>query len=233
MPIVTKRRPPATIAAVILDMDGLMIDTETPVRLCCQQAAEALGFTLDVDFYERSIVGRSWADSDAALLAHFGRAFPLESFKTRFNAVWDEHIARHGIAPKPGLYPFLAMLEQLDLKKAVATSTHHKEAEAHLRAVGIRERFRVVVTGDQIERGKPAPDIYLEAARRLSARPQDCVALEDSNAGAKAATDAGMTTLMIPDGDRRPPEDDRALWVLPSLTEAAELISSWLERPEG
>jgi beta-phosphoglucomutase len=216
-------------------MDGLMIDTETPVQLCCEQAAEALGFRLDAEFYQRALVGRSWPDSDAALLAHFGSSFPLEHFKARFRAVWGHHISVHGIAPKPGLQDFLTMLEKFNVRTGVATSTHGKEAEAHLRAVGIRERFSVVVTGDQIERGKPAPDIYLEAARRLTAPPQDCVALEDSNAGVMAATSAGITTLMIPDGGRQPSADARnsAFGVLPSLKEAEALVCSWLENPEG
>jgi beta-phosphoglucomutase-like phosphatase (HAD superfamily) len=224
------RRPPARIAAVILDMDGLMIDTEAPVRRCCQQAAAAMGFTLDLEFYERAIVGHSWPDSDAALVAHFGPTFPLEDFKARFRGVWGDYIALHGIAPKPGLFRFLTMLETLNLKTAVATSTHQAEADAHLQAIGIRERFSVVVTGDQIEKGKPAPDIYLEAARRLNVPPHSCVALEDSNAGVVAATSAGMTTLLIPDGDRQPSADarNRAFSVLPSLEEAEALVSSWL-----
>ena len=224
------KRPPASIAAVILDMDGLMIDTEAPVRRCCQQAAATIGFTLDLEFYERAIVGHSWRDSDAALVAHFGPTFPLEDFKARFRDVWSDYIALHGIAPKPGLFRFLTMLETFNVQTAVATSTHQAETEAHLHAVGIRERFSVVVTGDQIEQGKPAPDIYLEAARRLNVPPGACVALEDSNAGVIAATSAGMTTLLIPDGDRQPSTDarNRAFRVLPSLDEAEALVSSWL-----
>jgi HAD superfamily hydrolase (TIGR01509 family) len=225
---------PVSIAAVILDMDGLMLDTETPVQVCCQQAAAALGFSLDAEFYERALVGRSWPDSDAALVAHFGRDFPLEDFKKGFRVVWGHHVALHGVTPKPGLREFLAMLESRNLQKAVATSTHEKEADGHLRAAGIRERFSVVVTGDQVERGKPAPDIYLEAARRLQVRPEDCIALEDSNAGVMAATSAGMATLMIPDGDRQPSAEarNRAFSVLASLKEAEALVSSWLDNHE-
>jgi len=228
------RIDPISIRAAILDMDGLMLDTETPVQRCCQQAAAALGFSLDAEFYERNLLGRAWPDADAALIAHFGPTFLLDDFKARFQAVWDRHIAMHGVATKPGLQDFLTMLEQRDLKMAVATSTHEKEAEAHLRAAGVRDRFQAVVTGDQIERGKPAPDIYLEAARRLNVRAAECIALEDSNAGVIAATSAGMTTLMIPDGDRQPSVEarSRAFSVLPSLREAQRLVSSWLG-PKG
>jgi beta-phosphoglucomutase len=227
------KTPPSKIAAVILDMDGHMIDTETPVHVCCEQAAAGLGFRLDADFYHRALLGRSWPDSDAALLAHFGSGFPLQDFKARFREVWGHHTALHGIAIKPGLQEFLMMLEKFNLKTGVATSTHEKEAEAHLRAVGIRSRFSVVVTGEQIARGKPAPDIYLEAARRLNAPPQDCVALEDSNTGVMAAASARMTTLMIPDGDRQPSAEARnsAFSILPSLKEAAALVSAWLGDP--
>ena len=228
------RARPTSIRAVILDMDGLMLDTETPVQRCCQQAAETLGFSLDADFYERALLGRAWPDADAALVAHFGPGFLLDDFKARFQSIWDRHVAVHGVTLKPGLQTFLATVERLDLQKAVATSTHEKEAEAHLRAAGIRDRFSVVVTGDQIEHGKPAPDIYLEAARRLNVRAEECIALEDSDAGVLAATNAGMTTLMVPDGGRQPSAEarSRACCVLPSLREAQEVVSSWLDPGE-
>ena len=90
------------------------------------------------------------------------------------------------------------------------------------------------MTGDQID-AVTAPDIYLEAARRLKAPPHECVALEDSNAGVMAATSAGITTLMVPDGNRQPSAEARssAFGVLPSLKEAEALISSWLDRREA
>jgi beta-phosphoglucomutase-like phosphatase (HAD superfamily) len=93
----------------------------------------------------------------------------------------------------------------------------------------VRERFQVVVTGDQVTRGKPAPDIYLEAARRVGYAPAQCVALEDSEAGVIAASRAGMIALMVPDLVRPSDAARRAAFrVLPSLVDAQNVIEALL-----
>jgi HAD superfamily hydrolase (TIGR01509 family) len=91
---------------------------------------------------------------------------------------------------------------------AVATSSDAVAAAFTLRAGGLDGRFETIVTGDQIARGKPEPDIYLEAARRLAVDPRHCIALEDSDAGVLAARRAGMRTFMVP--DLRPPSLEAA-----------------------
>ena len=118
-----------------------------------------------------------------------------------------------------------------DVAIAVATSTESDDAAFTLRSAGLDARFRVIVTGDQVAHGKPAPDIYLEAARRLQMAPAQCVALEDSEAGIVAARRAGMVPLLIPDGvPPSPAAANAAFRVLPSLTEAQPLIRSLIER---
>jgi beta-phosphoglucomutase-like phosphatase (HAD superfamily) len=98
-----------------------------------------------------------------------------------------------------------------------------------LRSAGVRDRFGVVVTGDQVARGKPAPDIYLEAARRLGVGSADCLALEDSDNGVRAACGAGMTTVMVPDLKPASPESRaRAFRVVANLHEAKATIEEIL-----
>ncbi len=221
---------PGRISAVIFDMDGLMIDTERPVQVCCRQAAAGLGFDLDTDYYERALVGRGCAESDAALMARFGERFPLDQFKIHFEALWTAHAAAHGIDTKAGLHELLTLLEERHVPIAVATSTHRDEADFCLRTAGLRERFSLLVTGDEVARGKPEPDIYLEAARRIGVAPKQCAALEDSNTGVLAASRAGMLTLMVPDAPRMPSAEAReaAYAVLESLRDAVPLITELL-----
>jgi beta-phosphoglucomutase-like phosphatase (HAD superfamily) len=110
---------------------------------------------------------------------------------------------------------------------AVATSSDADYAAFSLRSAGVAGRFDALVSGDQVARGKPAPDIYLEAARRLGCDPVECVALEDSDVGVLAASAAGMVTLCIP--DLKPPSEEAAraaTRVLGSLDEAREWIGA-------
>lgn len=216
--------------AVIFDMDGVIIDTEGPVQTCCQQAATELGFHLDDEFYVSELVGRGWADCDAALLAKFGADFSLLQFKARFQQRWANHLESNGIAVKPGFIEVVGFLRSKQIRIAVATSTHDGDAQSSLQAAGVTEQFDAFVTGDQVKRGKPHPEIYLTAAKRLGLEPQSCVALEDSSAGVLAASRAGMTTLLIPDGGRIPTAEARsaAYCVLESLHDAKRILQSLL-----
>jgi beta-phosphoglucomutase-like phosphatase (HAD superfamily) len=134
------------------------------------------------------------------------------------------------------LLDLLAFLSAEQLPMAVATSTKREPALFCLRHGGLEQYFTVIVTGDEVVRGKPAPDIYLEAARRLQVEPSACVALEDSEAGILAVSRAGMRGLLIPDWIRPSPAAiDAAFLVVESLREAigvfAELAADRRARP--
>jgi HAD superfamily hydrolase (TIGR01509 family) len=128
---------------------------------------------------------------------------------------------------KPGLLPLLDGLEALRLPLAVASATARAEIERRLAGVSLLRRFDAVVGGDEVARGKPAPDLFLLAAGRLGARPADCLVLEDSEAGVRAAAAAGMAVVMVPDLVE-PSPSVRALAeaVLPSLAEALEIVGA-------
>ena len=213
------------IGAVVFDMDGLMLDTEPFYKVAWQATATELGYRIDDRFYA-TLVGRPTEDGERALVGRFGPDFPLERFRARWPALWQAEVAAHGIQQKPGLREFLAFLDGQGLPVAVATSSETDYTTFSLRQAGLEGRFRDVVTGDEVARGKPAPDIYLEAARRLQVAPAACVVLEDSEAGILAANRAGMSALLIPDGTR-PSEGavQAAFGVLDSLSEAHRLVA--------
>ena len=139
-------------------------------------------------------------------------------------------------SPKAGPVGFSGVAQESRIPAAVATSSEAHFTKFSLGQAGLLEAFQVVVTGDQVERGKPAPDIYLEAARRLGVAPQYCVALEDSEAGVVAASIAGMVTLLVPDWVPPSAVARRAAsHVLPSLIEAQAFVEATLltEQPAG
>ena len=214
--------------AVVFDMDGLMLDTEPIYKIAWQAASAELGYVLDDAAYA-TFVGRRTEDCERDLVERFGAGFPLHQFRARWPHLWKADAAAHGIQKKPGLLELLAWLEREGVPLAVATSTESEDAAFTLRSAGLDTRFRVIVSGDQVLHGKPAPDIYLEAARRLNVTPARCVALEDSEAGILAASRAGMVPLLIPDGV--PPSGaaaKAAFRVLQSLTEAHEVVQDFI-----
>ena len=218
------------LRAVVFDMDGLMLDTEPIYKIAWQAASAALGYVLDDATYAR-FVGRRTEDCERDLVEQFGSGFPLDRFRARWPPLWRAEAAANGIRKKPGLLELLSFLETQNVALGVATSTESDDAAFTLRSAGLDTRFRVIVTGDQVLHGKPAPDIYLEAARRLQTTPAQCVALEDSEAGIVAARRAGMVPLLIPDGVRPSPTAANAAFrILPSLIEAQPLIRSLIER---
>ena len=218
------------IRAVVLDMDGLMLDTEPLYKASWQQACAELGFALD-DAAHARMIGRPNADCERQLVRLFGPGFPLEPFRAKWPALWRASADGRPIPAKPGLSDFLAFVEARALLRAVATSSERDFVEFSLGSAGVAGRFDAVVTGDEIARGKPAPDIYLEAARRLGVDPRDCIALEDSDAGVLAATAAGMRTICIPDSKSPSEAAARAATcVLASLDEAREWVAAVLPR---
>ncbi len=218
------------IEAVILDMDGLMIDTERFAREAWRQAASEVGYTIDEALLTRTR-GRTLEDGRTILLDALGQGFPYAEVRSRRDAYVREALERGDIQAMEGLTVFLETIDSLQLKKAIATSGQGDATSRKLAALGLNDSFGTVVCGDDIENGKPAPDIFLEAARRLDAEPSQCVVLEDSDAGARAADAAGMRVIVIP--ELRPPAPDvvSLAWrVLPSLIEAASLLADVCEK---
>ncbi len=190
---------PRAFHAVLFDMDGLMLDTERIAAVAGIQACADFGFTMTAEI-QLQLIGRNSRDSDVFLSSHFGPTFDAAAVRERFRIRYEEQLfGKGGVPVKDGLYEMLDWLESLPLPKAVATSTRHDIALKKLEHAKVVHRFPHIVGGDQVARGKPEPDIFLEAARRLGVEPTGCVVLEDSEPGVRAALAAGMTPIMIPD----------------------------------
>lgn len=206
--------------AVVFDMDGLLLDTESIYCRSWQRAAADCGFTISPTFYGR-LVGRSRADALQIVLAHFGDRVPMPAFHERVLHYESVCFAEEPIPVKPGVWAMLAKVDELRLPKALATSTHRPAARARLARTGLDRCFHVTVTGDEAARPKPSPDIYLLACARLGVAPARVLAFEDSDPGVCAAYAAGATVVMIPDFKAPSVEArQRAARIFPSLTEA-------------
>ena len=184
-------------AAVIFDNDGLTLDTEhTWTRAeSALYARYGTQFTLD---HKREMLGTSGEKSALTMERHLDQPGRGDELRVELRELVHGELDGAGVEPMPGVIELLDALAEHGVPLGLATNSGREFATRALRAAGIYERFAAVVSAEDVERPKPAPDVYLAAAAELGAGPADCVALEDSETGVAAAKAAGMTVVGVP-----------------------------------
>lgn len=210
-------------AALILDMDGLLIDTERLYLEVNVLAAEALGYALAPET-NLGMVGVAIDGCRRLLAETHGDDFPFERFRDLGYELLEARMA-DGVPVKPGAQELVDWAKGEGLPVGVATSTRRVRAEHHLDRVGLLRRLDVLVTRDDVTDAKPAPEPYLTAAALLGVAPGSALAAEDSANGVRSAAAAGVPVLMVPDV-LAPTEELRALalGVVPDLHAVLELL---------
>ena len=183
-------------AAVIFDMDGLLFDSESLYRDAIIAAAGELGHRFTVEDFLK-LVGRPWSVNRATLQEQIGPTNDPDAFRAAWMRQYDG--MRAALALKVGAMELLDRLNQLQVPCAICTSSSHSDVEHNLTLHTLVGRFDAIIASGDYSRGKPFPDPYLCAAQALDVAPADCLALEDSYNGVRAAAAAGMQTVMVPD----------------------------------
>jgi HAD superfamily hydrolase (TIGR01509 family) len=206
-------------AALLIDMDGLLLDTERLIRDMMIAVMADRGQCMGHADYA-ALIGRTQEDSGVWMQARF----PGLDYAAVRAAVAERMAADWG--PRRPLKPgAAAMLRATPLPCALVTSTVRAQACSHLQHAGLLDHFVIIVGGDDVANGKPHPEPYLTAAARLGLAPQDCLALEDSHNGVLSAHAAGVPVIMVPDLLPATPEiAARVLAVALDL----ETVASWL-----
>ncbi|HZH14495.1 MAG TPA: HAD family phosphatase [Archangium sp.] len=185
------------VKAVVFDMDGLLVDTETVVFEAMKLTAQRSGRELPFEVFVR-MVGLSHVQSNLIVREHFGDGFDLELWREGVREHFLD-IAQAGICLKAGVLELLDELDARGLPRAIATSSGREAVEHSLGPHGLLPRFHAFITRDVQVNHKPHPEPFLKAAAALGIAPEDCLALEDSHNGVRAASSAGMMTVMVPD----------------------------------
>jgi HAD superfamily hydrolase (TIGR01509 family) len=178
---------------VVFDLDGVLIDSEPLYERAMRAYAAELGRDDDADLYAVTL-GRREADFVPDLAERL--ALPIEQVGAELERVTLPLIEE--LAPMPFAAEVVSALRSDGRSLAVATSSTAPFAHAALHRIGVDGLIDALVTGDEVERGKPDPEIYLLAAERLGVGAAGCVAIEDTPAGVAAAQAAGMICLAIP-----------------------------------
>jgi HAD superfamily hydrolase (TIGR01509 family) len=189
------RAPP--VDAVIFDMDGLIFDTERLIRCAVQNASRSVGFEISDAFYS-SMIGVPGPECDDLIQRQFGPSFPFSKYLAAYRSE-SSRLLNQGIPIKLGAVELLDHLRNMQMPLGLATSSGREVTNDHLRRSDLHSYFDVVVTRNEVLRGKPHPDLFLKAAEKLSVAPRRCLVLEDSCNGIRAAAAAGCLPVMIPD----------------------------------
>ncbi len=186
-----------SMRAIIFDLDGLMVDSEPLAEWAWNRVLGRYGQRLDSQTM-LDILGLRVVDSARLICERFRLPIsPQQAADERDRLFLDAVPTR--LRPCPGLYPLLDELaDERGLPLGIATSGHRRYVTLALGTLAIESFFQAIATGDEVARGKPAPDVYLLAAARLGVPPARCLALEDAPLGVAAARAAGMVCVAVP-----------------------------------
>lgn len=205
------------VSAVIFDMDGLMFDTETLFSIVYTEIARKRGkvFTLEI---QNKMMGRKPADAMKVMIEDLGIDEDLDKLISERDTAYFNLLKTDSQA-MPGLFELLDILDKNQIRKAIASSSNHEWINTLLEKFNIKDRFEIIVSGQDVEIAKPAPDIYNKAVAMLNLTPEDCVALEDAVNGIKAAKASGCIAVAIPNKFTRDQDFSEADYIVESLSD--------------
>lgn len=214
------------IKGILFDMDGVLFDTERISTESWLKTAEAMNIDLPISFIN-SYKGLTIKESRKLYAQRFGSDFDYDEVRAYKNAIVQEEIEKNGLPMKKGLLELLEYAKKNEIRMAVATSTGKVKAESYLQQSQIYDYFQAAVYGDTLEVSKPEPDIYLEAARRIGLRAEDCFVIEDSPMGIQSGYRAGARVIHIPDQIKVLQDVlDKTYAVCADLSEVIDLIKN-------
>lgn len=217
------------VEAVIFDLDGVLLDSEQLWNAAKEAFVHATGGHWHGDA-PRAMLGMSSPEWSSYMHDKLGVPLPPEEITRRVVARMGERY-RSGLPLLPGAMEAVRELAA-HWPEALATSASREIIDLVLELSGLADTFVATVSSDEVARGKPAPDVYLEAARRLGVQPARSVAIEDSSNGLRSAAAAGMTTIAVPN-HHYPPSREALALAATTITTLHELTPELVRSLQG
>lgn len=213
---------------IIFDMDGLLFDTELIYQDANLVVAEKYGIPFTKETYKR-FIGISDEEVWAALHEMYAD-YDKETVQKFIDESWGlahDRFKTGEVDLKPGVHELLAYLEEKNIPRVLASSNVRPVIEILLEHAGIRDKFVDIVSAEDVNLAKPAPEIFVIAADRLGLAPEDALVLEDSKNGILAAECAGVPVVMVPDIVAPTSElEAKTIAVLPTLHQVIDLLEA-------
>jgi beta-phosphoglucomutase len=213
------------IRGVLLDMDGVLADSEQFICKAAIMMFEELGLVVEPDDF-KPFVGTGENRYIGGVAEKYGKKVDIEKVKARTYEIYEE-IIKGNLRPLPGASDFVKSCRDRGFKIAVATSTDEIKMRANLKEIGIPDiMFHATVNGLEVQNRKPSPDIYLAAAGKIGLKPEECLVIEDAVSGIEAAKSAGCRCLALTTSF------DRSLlreadWICDNLSNVPEESLNW------
>lgn len=186
------------LKAVIFDMDGLMINSERVTFEGYQKVLNEMGLTITEEFY-KTLLGKTLKTVTELFYQEYGNSFPLEQVIVDVHQYMADVFDNEGVPIKQGLIELLTYLKNNHYKTIVATSSTRNRVDHILDIAHLTQYFDDSICGDEVTKGKPNPEVFLQACQKLNVKPSEALVLEDSEAGIQAAYNAHIPVICIPD----------------------------------
>ncbi len=186
------------IKAVLFDMDGVIFDTEREYLKEWNKIFEKYGYEMKKEIYV-SVMGRGRKKVKEIFKENFGDDLPIEEMYIEKDKMLKEAIENNEVPLKQGALELLEFLKKNEYKTALATSAKKDRVKSQVNHAKINNLFDAIVCADDIVNSKPNPEIFLKAAEKVNVKPENCIVIEDSEAGIRAAFNAGMIAFHVKD----------------------------------
>lgn len=214
------------VKGVIFDMDGVILDTETLSLMFWDKVLKSHGIEMDREKHIL-LMGKNSEETVKCLKEIYGEYVPIKDYYLEKGQAVIDYLEENKPGVKKGFESLLKYLIENGYKSAIATSTARWKMANRMKFLHFDEMVDCVICGDEVNKSKPNPEIFLKAAEKLGLTPEECIVIEDSKSGVEAAYNGGFRCIMVP--DYKKPDEEMKEMVF-KVMDSLEDVEEWLKK---